>query len=115
LNAVTSRAAEKLLSKKFSIAAYAKKKTKNLVGLIGKFEDVVLQSANDNDTDGVICGHIHHPELRNEKGFVYANCGDWVENCTALIEDYQGTLRLLHYSDRLKWKEQQISTQLNAA
>jgi hypothetical protein len=25
----------------------------------------------------------------------YANCGDWVENCTALVEHFDGRLQLL--------------------
>ena len=28
-------------------------------------------------------------------GLVYCNDGDWVENCTALLEDASGELRLL--------------------
>lgn len=99
LNAVTSKAASKLLKKQFSIAAYAKKKTKNLMGLIGKFEDVVSQSANDNKTDGVICGHIHHAEFTQKDGVLYGNSGDWVESCTALISDENGEWSVCHWHD----------------
>lgn len=99
LNAVTSKAASKLLSKKFSIAAYAKKKTKNLMGLIGRFEDVVTQSANDNDTDGVICGHIHHAEFEKKGNVLYGNSGDWVESCTALLCSDEGEWSVSHWHD----------------
>jgi len=85
LNAVTSRAARKLLRREFSIAAYAKKRTKDIVGLIGKFEEVVTKSANDNGADGVICGHIHHAEFEKRGSILYGNSGDWVESCTGLL------------------------------
>jgi len=53
----------------------------------------------------VVCGHIHYPALREQRGLRYANCGDWIENCTALVEDHQGCMRLLHYSDKIEWQE----------
>ena len=99
LNAVTSKAAGKLLKKQFSIAAYAKKKTKNLMGLIGKFEEVVTQSANDNDTQGVICGHIHHAEFTRRDGVTYGNSGDWVESCTALLCSEDGDWSVCRWHD----------------
>jgi UDP-2,3-diacylglucosamine pyrophosphatase LpxH len=99
----------------FSLASLIKNNIKGAKAAINTYEIHALDEARRRGYDGVICGHIHHPELRNEKEFIYANCGDWVENCTALIEDYQGVMRLLHYTDQLKWKEQQISPQLNAA
>lgn len=99
LNAVTSKAASKLLSKQFSIAAYAKRKTKKLMGLIGKFEDVVSQSANDNKTDGVICGHIHHAEFIQKGDVLYGNSGDWVESCTALLCSDEGEWSVCHWHD----------------
>jgi uncharacterized protein YfaT (DUF1175 family) len=43
--------------------------------------------------------------LLDIKGIRYANTGDWIENCTALVEDHQGQMRLLHYSDQLQWRD----------
>jgi len=43
----------------------------------------------------VICGHIHHAEIRPVSGVTYYNCGDWVDSCTALAEDARGRIRLL--------------------
>jgi UDP-2,3-diacylglucosamine pyrophosphatase LpxH len=34
----------------------------------------------------VVCGHIHHAEMREVGGVLYVNDGDWVESCTALVE-----------------------------
>lgn len=48
--------------------------------------------------DGVVCGHIHEPELRPVQGITYANTGNWVENCTALVEHPDGRLALRRWS-----------------
>jgi hypothetical protein len=34
----------------------------------------------------VVCGHIHHAEMRDIDGVLYCNDGDWVESLTALVE-----------------------------
>jgi Uncharacterized protein conserved in bacteria len=50
----------------------------------------------------VVCGHIHRAELRSEDRQIYANCGDWVESLTALAEDFDGRLKLLHWNAGLQ-------------
>jgi len=99
LNAITSKAAHKFLSKRFSIAAYAKRKTKNLVGLIGKFEDAVTNSARKEHVDGIICGHIHHAEFEKKGKVLYGNSGDWVESCTALVCNDDGEWSVMRWLD----------------
>jgi UDP-2,3-diacylglucosamine pyrophosphatase LpxH len=47
----------------------------------------------------MICGHIHHAEMREIAGVAYCNCGDWVESCTALVEHHDGRLELLRWTD----------------
>jgi UDP-2,3-diacylglucosamine pyrophosphatase LpxH len=49
--------------------------------------------------DGVICGHIHHASIREIDGILYCNDGDWVESCTAMVEDWDGALHLVHWAD----------------
>ncbi|PID37413.1 MAG: UDP-2,3-diacylglucosamine hydrolase [Rhodobacterales bacterium] len=49
--------------------------------------------------DGVICGHSHKPGLRSHDGIAYANCGDWVDSMTALVEDHNGQLRLTRFTE----------------
>ena len=49
--------------------------------------------------DGVVCGHIHQPELRVIDDLLYCNDGDWVESCTALVEHRGGRLELVHWGD----------------
>jgi UDP-2,3-diacylglucosamine pyrophosphatase LpxH len=48
--------------------------------------------------DGVVCGHIHHAEISDFHGVSYMNCGDWVESCTALVEDQHGRFQILDWS-----------------
>ena len=61
----------------------------------------VCEIARRHNADGVICGHTHQPEQRHIGSILYANDGDWVESCTALVEEYDGALRLIHWnSDR---------------
>ena len=55
--------------------------------------------------DGVICGHIHHAETRKIGKVDYLNCGDWVESCTALVENINGDMQLVKWSCSKKIKE----------
>jgi UDP-2,3-diacylglucosamine pyrophosphatase LpxH len=79
----------------WSLAQYGKEKIKNVVSFIGKFENLLIDHANSFDCDGVICGHIHHAVIKDIQGKIYMNCGDWVESCTAIVEDYEGNFRMI--------------------
>lgn len=48
--------------------------------------------------DGVICGHFHKAALGLADGLTYANCGDWVDSQTALVEIEDGSLRMLEWA-----------------
>ncbi len=69
-----------------SIAAGVKKRVKASVSYISDFESHVVEIARRKCCDGVICGHIHHPEVREMDGVMYLNSGDWVESLSALVE-----------------------------
>src|ERR1017187_1375994 len=81
----------------WSLSAYLKNKAKTAVQYIGSFEDCVTQEARRRGVDAVVCGHIHHAEMRLLNGILYCNDGDWVESCTALVEDANGRLRLINW------------------
>lgn len=81
----------------WSLSAFAKQRVKAAVNIISDFEDSVARECRRRGLDGVVCGHIHHAEIRSIGGVTYHNCGDWVESCTALAEDARGRLRLLRW------------------
>jgi UDP-2,3-diacylglucosamine pyrophosphatase LpxH len=76
---------------------YLKHKAKTAVQYIGSFEEAVAQAARKRGVDTVVCGHIHHAEIRDIDGIRYCNDGDWVESCTSLVEDMSGQLRLIDW------------------
>lgn len=79
----------------WSLSAYAKQRVKTAVNIISDFERSVARECSRRGLDGVICGHIHHAEIRRVDGVTYHNCGDWVDSCTALAEDSRGRIRLI--------------------
>jgi UDP-2,3-diacylglucosamine pyrophosphatase LpxH len=79
----------------WSLSAYAKREVKNAVAFIGAFEDAVVRYAKQHQVDGVLCGHIHWAAQREINGISYYNCGDFVESCTALVENFDGSIELL--------------------
>ena len=83
----------------WSLSAWAKLKVKNAVNFIGKFEETLAAEAKRHKVDGVICGHIHHAALRDIDGVKYLNTGDWVESCTAIVENYDGTMEIIRWAD----------------
>ncbi|MCG6864160.1 MAG: UDP-2,3-diacylglucosamine diphosphatase [Thiogranum sp.] len=84
----------------WSLSSFIKSKVGNANRHIGIFESVVADYARKRGMDGVVCGHIHKPCLARRDGFVYCNDGDWVEHCSALVERLDGTLSLIHWTDR---------------
>ena len=82
----------------WSLAGFLKHKTKRAVQFIADFEAVMAQLARSQGADGVVCGHVHHAEIRRIGRIEYANCGDWVESCTALVEHFDGTLELIEWT-----------------
>lgn len=83
----------------WSLAAYLKRRVKNAVNYIGRFEEAVALEAARHRVDGMVCGHIHHGEMRAIGSVDYCNCGDWVESCTALVEHHDGRLELLRWAE----------------
>ena len=79
----------------WSLSAYVKKNVKNAVSFIGEFEKAIVQYARRDHVDGVVCGHIHSPIIRNIEGTAYYNSGDWVESLSALTEDFTGKVELI--------------------
>ena len=80
---------EKVFKKgKLSLSKKIKESVKSAVSFINNFEQTTADIGISNHFDYVICGHIHHPEIREisnpEGSITYLNSGDWVENLSAL-------------------------------
>jgi hypothetical protein len=71
---------------------------KEAVKAIDRFEIRAGREARRRGFDGVVCGHIHHAEMREVNGVLYLNDGDWVESCTALVEHHDGRLELIDWA-----------------
>src|SRR5262249_40122810 len=82
----------------WSLSAFLKQKVKNAVEYISRFETAVARAAEARDVDGVVCGHIHQAEIRQIGRILYLNDGDWVESCTALVENARGDLEILRWA-----------------
>ena len=81
----------------WSLSAYAKRRVKDAVSFIGKFEAAVAHYAERYRVDAVLCGHIHSAAIREFGKVAYYNCGDWVESCTALVEGADGMISMVNY------------------
>jgi UDP-2,3-diacylglucosamine pyrophosphatase LpxH len=85
----------------WSLSQYLKLKVKSAVSLISAFEHVMVTETRRRGCDGIVCGHIHMPELRYIDGILYANDGDWVESISALVEHSDGRLELLDWQNAM--------------
>jgi UDP-2,3-diacylglucosamine pyrophosphatase LpxH len=98
LNHVVNRFRNLFNMSYWSLAAFLKHKVKNAVSYIGSFEEALAQFAQERGVDGVVCGHIHHAEIRDIDGVLYCNDGDWVESCTAMFEHPNGELEMVYWT-----------------
>jgi UDP-2,3-diacylglucosamine pyrophosphatase LpxH len=79
----------------WSLSSDLKNRLKPVVEFVSAFETALAYEATRRGLTGVVCGHIHRPALREIGPVVYANCGDWVENGTAIVEALDGDLQLV--------------------
>ena len=80
-----------------SLSSQIKRRLSSANEYIHRFEEVAASYAAERGFDGIVCGHIHRPGIRNIDGVLYANDGDWVEHRTALAEDQDGALQILRW------------------
>jgi UDP-2,3-diacylglucosamine pyrophosphatase LpxH len=82
----------------WSLSKALKHKVKRAVSYVAQFEAAVAREARRRGAHGVVCGHIHHAEMRVIDGVLYCNDGDWVESLTALVEHHDGRLEIIDRS-----------------
>lgn len=103
INIFANFVSEKMFKKgKLSLSKKIKNSVKGAVKFINNFETTAADIGISNKYDFVVCGHIHHPEMREIKtdhgSIIYLNSGDWVENLTAL-EYNEGKWTLFKYNE----------------
>ncbi|MCX6213422.1 UDP-2,3-diacylglucosamine diphosphatase [Spirosoma sp.] len=82
----------------YSLSQQVKSRIKKAVSYISDYEQKLTELARARHCDGVICGHIHQPAIREFDGIIYMNSGDWVESLSALVEDHAGNWSLVYYT-----------------
>jgi len=88
INRFVNWVSEKMGKGKISLSKKVKNSVKSAVKFINNFEETVCEIAAENKYQYVVCGHIHHPEIKTVESkngsVVYMNSGDWIENLSAL-------------------------------
>jgi UDP-2,3-diacylglucosamine pyrophosphatase LpxH len=79
----------------WSLSKAVKRRVKDAVSFIGAYEEGIVRYAGRFHVQGVLCGHIHTPAIRQIGEVTYYNCGDWVENCSVVVEHPDGRMELL--------------------
>jgi UDP-2,3-diacylglucosamine pyrophosphatase LpxH len=104
INTIVNWFSEKLGRGRVSLSKKVKDSVKGVVKYVNNFEDTAAEIALNNGYQFVVCGHIHHPQIKtisNSSGesVMYLNSGDWVENSTAL-EFNQGEWKLYKHNPK---------------
>ncbi|HEY1061102.1 MAG TPA: UDP-2,3-diacylglucosamine diphosphatase [Daejeonella sp.] len=103
INSLANWISERVFNKgKLSFSKKLKNSVKSAVKFINSFEQTAADIGISNNYQYVVCGHIHHPEMRlieQENGkIMYLNSGDWIENLSAL-EYHNGNWTLFRFDD----------------
>jgi UDP-2,3-diacylglucosamine pyrophosphatase LpxH len=83
----------------WSLAGYLKSRVGNAMQYVRRFEQAAAHAARRRGVDGIVCGHIHRPEITRIDGMLYCNDGDWVDSCSALVETRAGELELWRWTE----------------
>ena len=84
----------------WSLSGFLKDQVKAACRFIDRYERSLAIEAQRRGVSGVVCGHVHRPEIRTIEGIEYFNDGDWVENCSALVEHWDGRLELVNWAQQ---------------
>ena len=96
----------------YSLSQKVKNPIKMAVNFVSDFEEQLSEMAKSKDCNGIICGHIHQPAIKYINDIVYMNSGDWIENKTALVEDFNNNWEIIYDASHLN---EQIHSQSNQA
>ncbi len=82
----------------WSFSKFLKQKVKGAVDFVFDFESNIIEYCRRKHYTGVCCGHIHKPEVKYIEDIMYLNSGDFVENCSAIVENFDGTFEIIHWN-----------------
>ena len=85
--------------KYWSLSGYLKYRTKQAVKFIQRYEEHLIHYCKKHDYDGIVCGHIHAPEMRFVESVEYMNTGDFCDSCTAIVETFDGEFKMIRYNE----------------
>jgi UDP-2,3-diacylglucosamine pyrophosphatase LpxH len=88
----------------WSLSGFLKQQVKAACKFIDRYEHTIALEAQRRGAWGVVCGHVHKPEMRTIAGIQYFNDGDWVENCSALVEHWDGRLELVNWAGERRFE-----------
>jgi UDP-2,3-diacylglucosamine pyrophosphatase LpxH len=94
----------------WSLSRYLKVRVKKAVDFVFQFEKNLAGYCKKRGYDGVICGHIHHAEIKEIDGVTYMNDGDWVESLTALVEHWDGRWEIVTWI----WEKDYVDTDIDS-
>ena len=76
----------------WSFSQHLKTRVKNVIQFIAEYEKWSEIKVKEKCCDSIMMGHTHSPKIEAGK---YYNTGDFVENCSYIIEEYNGVMTLL--------------------
>lgn len=91
----------------WSLSKFLKTKTKESIAFINNFDLAVATYCKKRKCDGIIYGHTHSPNIRQILDMAVMNTGDFVDGCSAIVEDFEGNFILLEYKEN-SWIETAI-------
>jgi UDP-2,3-diacylglucosamine pyrophosphatase LpxH len=101
LNIVIDRLRMAMGRPHWSLAATIKRRWRSAAAYVEAFERAAVAEARHRGFDGIVCGHIHTAGTKQIDGVWYGNDGDWVENCSALIEHHDGLIETVRWTTAL--------------
>lgn len=100
LNKLINRYREFRGKKYYSFSKAIKNRVKKAVNYISDFENNLAKLSKSRGFNGIICGHIHHPEIKEIDGIMYYNSGDWVESMSALVYSDKNGWEIVYYTEK---------------
>lgn len=81
----------------WSLSKWLKHNVKEAVSYLQDYERTIIKYCKKHNFDGVVCGHIHTPSIKTVDNIIFMNDGDFVENCSALVETRDGEFKIIYW------------------